>query len=83
MSSENKMPVAGLRVLCCRQDISTTTPFDDATFNAIHTALGIPSGHEYLTRLNAGACGKYLLGSAQQGKFQCPVSIPFIDMKAK
>lgn len=61
---DNKTPVAGLRLICHRQVVSIERPFDEPTFRAIHAALGLPERHEYLTALNAGACGKYV-GAAE------------------
>ena len=61
-------PFASLRLVCCRQQVSTISPFDEVTSKAIHGVLGIPEGHDYLTKLKAGSCGKYSAGPEQQGK---------------
>jgi hypothetical protein len=66
---DDKAPVAGLRLICRRQHISMERPFDAPTLRAIHAALGLSEGHNYLTTLKAGACGKYIAGRGNPSKF--------------
>jgi hypothetical protein len=65
----NKAPVAGLQLVCHRQHISMERPFDESSFRAINAALGLLPRHEYLTALNAGACGKYIAAAGNLGTF--------------
>ncbi|KAK6537447.1 hypothetical protein TWF694_011633 [Orbilia ellipsospora] len=58
-------PLAGLRLICARQQVSTTSPFDEETFKSINDALGIPSGYSYLNACKAGAYGKFMVNGCE------------------
>ncbi|KAF2819057.1 hypothetical protein CC86DRAFT_150390 [Ophiobolus disseminans] len=73
---DDKAPVAGLRLICRRQHVSMERPFDGPTLRAIHSALGLSEGHNYLTTLKAGACGKYIAGPGNPSEFFRLVSPP-------
>jgi hypothetical protein len=66
---DNKTPVAGLRLICRRQHVSMERPFDESTLRGIHAALGLAEGHNYLTTLKAGACGKYAAVAGNPSEF--------------
>lgn len=66
--SDWRQPCAGLRLLCRKHEHSTAKPFDDETMRAINDAMGISSSHSYITRHDAGICGKYMSTSQQPGK---------------
>ncbi len=72
---ENETPIASLRLICCTQRVSMAAPFDPAVLKAVHEALGIPESHTYLTKLNAGTCGKYLVARGEFGEFFSTVKI--------
>ncbi len=73
---DNKAPVAGLRLVCIRQHVSTERPFDAPTFRAIHAALGLSKQQEYLTSLKAGACGKHIAAAGNPSEFSSLFSEP-------
>ncbi|KAK5058903.1 hypothetical protein LTR84_011167 [Exophiala bonariae] len=62
-SFKGKPPVASLRLLCYRQQISVVKPFDSTSLRAIHDALGLPEDHSYLAACSAGACGKFVVAN--------------------
>ncbi|KAF3937068.1 hypothetical protein ABW19_dt0203351 [Dactylella cylindrospora] len=60
-SFNGKAPIAGLQLLCCRQQVSMLNPFSEETFKSINETLGLPQNYSYLTACNAGACGKFMV----------------------
>jgi hypothetical protein len=68
-SMDNKVPVAGLRLVFHKHYASMSRPFGDTTFRAINSVLGLPERHAYLTMMNAGACGKYMVAAGKPGEF--------------
>lgn len=68
-SYDGKEPLAGLRLICCEQKMAMEMPLDDITMGELHSVLGIPKSHSFLTARNTGACGRYFVAGQYPGEF--------------
>jgi acyl carrier protein len=67
----NSVPKASMRIILRKQKSSLADPFWDngVTVNMLNEALGCSANHEYLTKHDAGVCGRFMTATKKPGMF--------------